>query len=124
VILLDTTFLIHALAPGSPGDRQLRHWLAEGEPVGTSSVSWAEFLCGPVQPNQVELAAHILEPPVPFLEADSAVTARLFNLAGRRRGSFIDCMIAAVALRVEASLATSNVADLRRFESAGLKLIR
>jgi predicted nucleic acid-binding protein len=31
-------------------------------------------------------------------------------------------MIAAIALRVDASVATTNVADFRRFEPAGLRL--
>jgi predicted nucleic acid-binding protein len=53
---------------------------------------------------------------------DCAATARLFNLGGRRRGSFTDCMIAAVAIRAGATLATSNGEDFVRFRSAGLRL--
>ena len=123
MIHLDTSFLIHALARDSSEDRQLRRWLADGEAIGVSAVSWAEFLCGPVQPSHVELATRIVDAPVPFLDADSTLTARLFNSAGRRRGSFVDCMIAAVALRAGAFLATANPTDFRRFESAGLRLV-
>jgi predicted nucleic acid-binding protein len=47
----------------------------------------------------------------------------LFNLSGRRRGTFIDCMIAAVALGANASLATTNSDDFRRLEPAGLQII-
>jgi predicted nucleic acid-binding protein len=61
--------------------------------------------------------------PVPFVEADGALSARLFSLAGRRRHSLLDCMIAAVALRLGAALATVNPSDFRRFEPAGLRLI-
>ena len=53
---LDTGFLIRALARGSPEDRRLRTWLREARPVGISTVSWAEFLCGPVEAEEVALA--------------------------------------------------------------------
>ena len=123
MIHLDTSFLIRGLARNSPEDAQLRTWLRDGMPLGISSVSWAEFLCGPVRASEVELAALIIPEPVPFIAADSTLTARLFELAGRRRGSLADCMIAATAIRMGAPLATSDSADFRRFVPAGLELI-
>jgi predicted nucleic acid-binding protein len=123
VIHLDTGFLISALRRGSLEDRRLREWLTRGEPLGISTIGWTEFLCGPVDADDVALAARVLEEPVTFLESDAGVAARLFNLGGRRRGSLNDCMIAATALRVGASLATTNLADFRRFEAAGLRVV-
>jgi predicted nucleic acid-binding protein len=123
VIHLDTSFLIRALTRGSPQDRRLRTWLREATSVGISAVSWAEFLCGPVEAADVALAARIVGDPVEFTADDSAGTARLFNLAGRRRGSFTDCMIVAVALRVGASMATTNPDDFGRFEAVGLEIV-
>jgi predicted nucleic acid-binding protein len=123
VIHLDTSFLIRALTRGSREDRRLRAWLREPTSVGISAVSWAEFLCGPVEAEDVALAARIVGDPVEFTADDSAGTARLFNLAGRRRGSFTDCMIAAVALRVGASMATTNPDDFSHFEAAGLEIV-
>ena len=123
MIHLDTSFLIRALARGSAADRKLRQWLTAGRPLGISSVSWAEFLCGPVGTHDVELASRIILEPVSFEAEDAMLSAKLFNLAGRRRGSLIDCMIAAIALRVGASLATANPADFRRIESAGLQVL-
>jgi predicted nucleic acid-binding protein len=122
VIHLDTSFLIRALARGSPEDRRLRAWLQEATTIGISAVSWAEFLCGPVEAEDIALAARIVGDPVEFTADDSAGTARLFNLAGRRRGSFTDCMIAAVALRVGASMATTNPDDFGRFAATGLEI--
>ena len=124
MIQLDTNFLIGSLVAGSRQDRRLRRWLAEGVAVGISSTSWAEFLCGPVDEEAIELATQLLSPAEPFLAEDAAVAARLFGLGGRRRGSFVDCMIAATAIRVGAELATVNVSDFRRFEAGGLKLAR
>jgi predicted nucleic acid-binding protein len=123
VIRLDTSFLIHALAPGSSADKQLREWLAVREPVAISAVGWAEFLCGPLRSADVTLAARILGEPVPCAAADSVLCADLFNLGGRRRGSLLDCMIAAVAVRADALLATTNPGDFRRFETAGLRVV-
>jgi len=87
-----------------------------------SSVSWVEFLCGPVGAHEVELATRVVQEPTPFDAADAVLAAKLFNVAGRRRGSLTDCMIAATAIRAEASLATANPADFRKLETAGLKL--
>jgi predicted nucleic acid-binding protein len=123
MIHLDTSFLIRALVRGSAEDHRLRAWLADGTPLGISAVSWAEFLCGPVGEDDVRLAVRIVHEPVAFGSHDPAATAKLFNMAGRRRGSFVDCMIAAVALGAGAALATGNPADFRRFEPAGLKVI-
>ena len=122
MIHVDTDFLIGALRQGSTEDRRLRRWLAEGEPIGISAISWTEFLCGPVESRDVELARQVIDEPVPLLGVDAGTSARLFNLTGRRRGSLNDCMIAAIALRLDASVATTNVADFRRFEPSGLRL--
>jgi predicted nucleic acid-binding protein len=123
MIHLGTGFLIRALRRGSSEDGRLRAWLAHGEPIGISAVGWTEFLCGPVEPDDVDLAARVVSEPLPLLAQDAATAARLFNLAGRRRGSLNDCMIAAVALRAGASVATTNIGDFRRFESAGLQVL-
>jgi predicted nucleic acid-binding protein len=124
VIHLDTSFLVRALAAGSPEDGRLRTWLSDGEPLGMSAVAWAEFLCGPVEPSGVELVARVVPDPVPFAEGEAVLAARLFNESGRHRGSLADCMIAATAIRAGAALATENTKDFRRFEPAGLALAK
>jgi len=122
VIQLDTSFLIRSLVRQSPQDRLLRQWLGNGERLGISATAWAEFLCGPVAPPQVELAARVVPHRLAFSEAEAKVAADLYNGSGRRRGSLIDCMIAATAIRADDPLATVNPDDFRRFEKAGLKL--
>jgi len=123
MIHLDTSFLIRALRSGSTEDRRLRAWLSEHVPLRISAVSWTEFLSGPVRAREIELAARIAPEPMSFTAEDSMIAAKLYNLGGRRRGSLVDCMIAASALRAGASLATSNATDFTRLESAGLRVI-
>ncbi len=122
MIHLDTSFLIRALAEGTPQDGSLRAWLAAGEALGMSAVAWAEFLCGPVEAENLQLVDRLVPDRVAFGEAEATLAARLFNESGRRRGSLADCMIAASAIRAGAALATENPKDFRRFEPAGLSL--
>jgi len=123
VILLDTSFLIGAFQPGSPQDATLRAWLGHGEELAVSVIAWCEFLCGPIEPRGAELASRIVPRRIGFAVEDAELAANLFNRAGRRRGSLTDCMIAATALRLGASLATEDAGDFRRFEPAGLVVV-
>ncbi|TAK52562.1 MAG: PIN domain-containing protein [Gammaproteobacteria bacterium] len=123
MIHLDTSFLIRGLVRGSAEDRALRKWLRDGESLGMSTVAWTELLCGPLEAGRLEFAARVVSQRVPFLEEDSVTSARLFNETGRRRGSLIDCMIAASALRAREPLATANVGDFRRFAAFGLAVL-
>jgi predicted nucleic acid-binding protein len=123
MIFLDTSFLIQSLVPGSAEGEQMRHWLAAGEAIGLSTMVWAEFLCGPVSPDHVRLAAQALSSLEPLLPEDAAAGAELFNATGRRRGSLADCLIAASCLRIGAFLATLNLDDFRRFMPMGLQLL-
>jgi predicted nucleic acid-binding protein len=123
MIHLDTGFLIRALVRNSAEDLKLRNWLRASTHVEMSSIAWAEFLCGPVASSDADLAAHIVRNRVPFGDDDAVMAAKLFNLSGRRRGTFIDCMIASVALKTGAFLATTNPEDFRRLEAAGLQVV-
>lgn len=122
MIHLDTSFLIKSLVRGSAEDRSLRAWLKGGEAVAMSAVASAELLCGPLEASHLELISLVVPERTPLLEEDAVLAARLFNESGRRRGSLMDCMIAASALRAGASLATANARDFRRFAAAGLTL--
>jgi len=122
MIHLDTSFLIHALAGGTPQDGRVRAWLAAGETLGMCAVAWAELLCGPIEAAGLELVERVVQDRVAFGEGEAALAARLFNESGRRRGSLADCMVAASAIRAGAMLATANARDFRRFTSAGLSL--
>lgn len=114
MILLDTSFLIRALVPGSPQDRRLRAWLAEDTEVAVSAVAWAEFLCGPLDPDALALAAAVVGEALPVTAAHARRAAELFNASGRRRGTLVDCLIAATAIEADAGLATANPSDFQR----------
>jgi len=122
MIHLDTSFLIRALDAGSTQDRQLRDWISDGVVLGMSAVAWTEFLCGPLPSATLVLADDLVGPRRAFTTGDATLAARLFNESGRRRGSLLDCMIAATALGEGARIATMNVKDFRRFEPFGLRL--
>ena len=117
MIHLDTNFVIRGFTPGTAEDTTLRAWLGAGWHIQVSSPAWAEFLCGPVDAAVVRAAEAALGSPL-------ALAAERFNVAGRRRGVMVDCMIAAVAVRHGAELATVNTADFARFAPRGLRLMQ
>jgi hypothetical protein len=63
VIHLDTSFLVRAFIPATPENRRLRSCLPARQPVGLSSITWAEFLCGPVTTLVAEEAAEAMGEP-------------------------------------------------------------
>ena len=64
-----------------------------------------------------------LRPHSDLAERTSAAAATLFNQTGRRRGSLMDCMIAATAIESGDELVTANQADFKRFEKFGRTVI-
>lgn len=122
MIQLDTSFLILALVPGTSQDTQLREWLTANESMGISAIAWTEFLCGPMGVADVELVARLVGTPQTYDDEHASLAARLFNESGRRRGSMIDCMIAAAAMTADSTLATANIKDFSRLVTLGLRL--
>lgn len=122
-IHLDTCFLIGALYPNRPPRSRLEEWLVEGADIQISAVAWAEFWCGPATVDQRRAARRLLPEPIPLTGPDAETAALLFNISGRRRGSIEDCLIAAVAMSSNAAVATTDIADFRRFEIEGLTVL-
>jgi predicted nucleic acid-binding protein len=122
VIHFDTSFLIQVTVAGSSAHERFRAWAAADEKFTVSSVAWAEFLCGPLDATAESMARQIFPNPEPFLSVDAVLAANLFNQTGRRSRSLADCMIAAVAIRSGARLATINAADFQPLIKHGLTL--
>lgn len=122
MIHFDTNFLIQATVTGSPAHEQFRQWAAAGESFGISSIAWSEYLCGPLDATARSLALQIFPNPERFIPTDAALAASLFNQTGRRSRSLVDCMIAAVAIRCGAKLATVNTHDFQPHAPHGLIL--
>jgi len=122
VIQLDTSFLIRALLAGSDEDKALRQWLRRRESLTMSAIGWTEFVCGPVTPVAADAARRLVGEPLPFTAVESDRAAELFSETGRRRGSLVDCMIAATAIEAGDRLATSNSSDFSRFLRLGLEI--
>lgn len=122
MVHLDTNFLILALQAGTQEAGLLRGWLETGERIGVSAVAWAEFLCGPLQAEDVALARTLFPDVEPLSPMDAEKGAELFNATGRRSRTLADCLIAATAMRCGADLATGNEADFQPFVAHGLSL--
>ena len=122
MIHLDTNFLIQLAVAGSDAHGRFASWAAANETFNVSTIAWAEFLCGPVDATAEALAGQVFPRPEPFLSTDAALAARLFNRTGRRSRSLADSMIAAVAIRCGARLATLNTGDFQPFTPHGLIL--
>ena len=122
MIHLGTSFLIRMLEPGSPQALFLET-ADPKEPVVVSTIAWAEFLCGPIEPAEKELALEVVDGHRGLRVERAGIAARLVNESGRRRGSLSDALIAAAAIHDGARLATVNLGDFRRFGAAGLQLV-
>jgi predicted nucleic acid-binding protein len=123
MIHLDANFLVEALKIGSVAGGKLDGWLAAKEIVGISAVAWAEFRCGPLSKQDEATAERMFSAFEPLTGPDAKQAATLFNQTGRRSRSLADCMIAAVAIRCGARLATLNTGDFQKFTPNGLTFV-
>jgi predicted nucleic acid-binding protein len=122
MIHFDTNFLVGATISGSPAHTRFRTWSVAGESFGISTIAWGEYLCGPLDPQGEAIAKQIFPAAEGFLTGDAVLAADLFNKTGRRSRSLADCMIAAVAIRCGAKVATLNTPDFQPHVKHGLSL--
>lgn len=97
--------------------------VAGGEPAAVSTIVWYEFLIGPLDPREADLARAFVQGRVIAIEeADAEIAAELFNAVGRHKGLKTDALIAAMAIRADAELVTLNARDFLPFTEHGLRL--
>jgi predicted nucleic acid-binding protein len=122
MIHLDTNSLVSALQPGTAEESKVNAWLTGNEVLGASAVAWAELFCGPLSARDEIIARQMFSHIDVLSGADAEMAAQLFNKTGRRSRSLADSMIADVAIRCGARLATINTADFQPFGQYGLAL--
>lgn len=123
MICLDANFLIGGVVKTRPESRCLIKWRQLGEVLCTPAPAWYEFLCGPVDSDQIAVLRAFLDGRIiPFEASHAQTAAHLFNAIGRSRRLRVDTMIAATAIRERARLATLNTTDFKLFEPHGLEL--
>ena len=123
MIHLDTNVLI-ALPLLARQRHALTLRIGKGEPVGTSSLAWFEYVCGPLAESEQNLVRAVIGAQI--LAVDEAVAERaaaLFNHAGRKRSLRTDSLIAATAILAGAELASYNAEDFAPFTAHGLRLL-
>ena len=121
---LDTNYLI-AYAGEASTDLVIRveGWILEDRKFCCSAMAWAEFLCGPVLPEEIAAMETLLHDVLPVTPELATEAARLFGETGRRSRSLADCIIAATAMRDDVPLATLNHKDFLPFVAHGLILL-
>jgi predicted nucleic acid-binding protein len=117
---LDTNYLI-ASAGGASTDlvTRVEEWILEDRNFCCSAMAWAEFLCGPVLPEEIAAMDALLHAVLPVTPELAGEGASLFRATGRRSRSLADCIIAATAMREGVPLATLNQTDFLPFVPHG-----
>ncbi|GAB4165415.1 MAG: hypothetical protein Fur0032_02120 [Terrimicrobiaceae bacterium] len=124
VIHLDTNCMISYAGEVSESVvARVEEWIMEDRKLCCSAMAWAEFLCGPILPEEVsdmEALLNQVAPVTPFLALEGA---RLFKETRRRSRSLADCLIAATAIAAHAPLASNNRDNFAPFVPHGLELL-
>jgi predicted nucleic acid-binding protein len=122
MIHLDTNALI-AMPAWARARHPLVNRIREGEPAAVCTMVWYEFVCGPADALEVDLARQLIQGRIlPIGPRDAELAAHLYNATGRRRGLRTDALIAASAINADAEFATLNAVDFKPFVEFGLRL--
>lgn len=123
MIHLDTDALVALPLWAREGHPTIQR-IAEGEPAAVCALVWYEFVIGPVEQSEIELAHAFLQGRIVGIdEQDATLAATLFKGADRKRPLKTDALIAAAAIRANALFVTINTTDFEPFVPYGLRLM-
>ena len=114
--LLDTTCLIGLARDSQPTGTALQQLIAAGHALTTSTVNAAEFYTGAPRGRHQYVDALLESLPCAPVLFDDGVSAGDLRRTERQRGRTLtlpDALIAAVALRLDATIITENAKDFR-----------
>jgi len=122
VILLDTSFLVDAMAGSKNSAAALRRAFEQGELILVPALVLYEWLRGPRVHGEIAAMEALFPVPgiVGFGHEEAIVSARLYRSVSRPRGREMDLAIAACAIARDAELWTLNPADFK--DIPGLRL--
>ena len=123
MIHLDTSALIAALTGPRTEAKLLRHFIADGERLGVSSIVLYEWWRGPRTKDELGVQEALLpsRTAAPFGTAEAALAAEIYVRLGRPRRREIDIAVAACAVTQQAALWTLNPRDF--VDMPGLELV-
>lgn len=123
MIHLDTNVLI-ALPEWLRQDNAIINRILDGEAAAACSAVWYEYVVGPLENEEAEMAHAFLQGGiVDVSESDAELAANLYNEMGRQRRFKTDALVAACAMGSDAELVTGYMADFEPFVEYGLRLI-
>jgi len=122
-IHLDTNYLIEFQLAGSKSRSILKSLLKEQTQFAISTITWHEFLCGPVEQVHKDNVIDLIQNRIIPLNSEMAeLGAELFNYTGRKKGTKADCLIASTAICENSEILSWNINDFKKFIQYGLLL--
>jgi predicted nucleic acid-binding protein len=128
LILVDTSAWIEFLrATGSPAHLAVRRLIAEGEALGISEPVVMEVLAGAGTRDVERLRRRLLAVPLVPTDgiADFEQAAAIYRRCREQREtirSLVDCLIAAITIRIEAELLHADADFVRIARHTGLRI--
>jgi predicted nucleic acid-binding protein len=125
VIHLNTNMLIDPVTSQSAQVIMVHRWVKNQIPLEVSVITWSEFFNSPHTEEQKNAVHAVSRGGIqPFTQVQAEFASRLFHMTGCKRGSHVDCVIAAAASCNHHPVATRHIAEFERFIPYGIKVLK